>query len=84
MFLHVIRAWPLQGYRLRAEFSNGVTKDVELSKELYGEIFEPLRDLHLFTQVSVNPETGTVEWPNGADFAPEFLYESGTVVEQVA
>lgn len=39
---------------------------------------------HFFEQVRVNEETGTVEWPNGADFAPEFLYEIGKEVKQVA
>jgi len=38
----------------------------------------------MFKQVRVNNETGTIEWPNGADFAPEFLFESGTTVEHVA
>ena len=52
--------------------------------QLYGEIFEPLRDRRLFQQVHVNPETNTIEWPNGADLAPEFLYEIGTEVKQVA
>ncbi len=84
MFLHVTRAQHLGGYGLRLEFSNGVLKDVDLSSELYGEVFEPLRDVRLFAQVALNPETGTVEWPNGADFAPEFLYDLGRDTQQVA
>lgn len=39
-----------------------------------GEVFEPLKDPAFFRRVRLNPETGTVEWPNGADLAPEFLY----------
>lgn len=37
-------------------------------------MFEPLADPSVFAQVSVNPELRTITWPNGADFAPEFLY----------
>lgn len=84
MFLHVIRVEPLHDHHVRVEFSDGVLKEVDLSGELYGEIFEPLHHVELFSQVAVNPETGTIEWPNGADFAPEFLYQSGTEVQRVA
>ena len=84
MFLHVKRVNHLEGYRLRILFSNGVVKDVDLSGELHGEVFEPLKDLEFFKRVSVNPETETIEWPNGADFAPEFLYDVGQETKQVA
>lgn len=84
MFLHVERAKHTKDYELRIEFTNGVVKDVDLRRELYGPIFEPLRDPEFFRQVRVSEETGTVEWPNGADFAPEFLYETGREVKQVA
>jgi len=69
---------------LRLEFSDGAVKDVDLSSELYGPVFEPLRDPAFFRQVRVNEETNTIEWPNGADFAPEFLYEAGKPARQVA
>ncbi|MEW5931218.1 MAG: DUF2442 domain-containing protein [Gemmatimonadota bacterium] len=84
MFLHILRVDPLRDYHIRVEFSNGVVKEVDLAEELHGEVFEPLRDTALFSRVAVNPETGTVEWPNGADLAPEFLYELGTEVQRVA
>lgn len=84
MFLHVDAVAHLRGYELRVEFSNHVVKDVDLSTELYGEIFEPLRDVAYFREVRVNPETRTIEWPNGADFAPEFLFEAGRTVHQLA
>jgi hypothetical protein len=66
------------------EFSDGVVKKVDLSKELYGKVFEPLKDPELFKQISVNKETNTIEWSNGADFAPEYLYEIGEEIKQVA
>jgi hypothetical protein len=74
----------VKGYVLRIEFADGAQKDVDLQGELYGEVFEPFRDPHFFEQFKVNEETETVEWPNGADFAPEFLYEIGKEVKQVA
>jgi hypothetical protein len=84
MFLHVNSVEPLEGYSLRLEFSDGSVRDVDLSEELHGEVFEPLRDPGIFRKVAVNEETGTIEWPNGADFAPEFLYESGSPARQPA
>jgi hypothetical protein len=84
MFLHVEQVTHLKDFTLRIEFSDGSVRDVDLSDELGGEIFEPLRDPDFFSRVTVNPETGTIEWPNGADLAPEFLHEKGTNAEQVA
>lgn len=84
MFLHVIRVRYLQPYELELEFSDEVVKRVDLCKELHGEMFEPLKDPEFFKRVLVNEETNTIEWPNGADFAPEFLYEIGEEVKQVA
>lgn len=77
MFLHIREVTYLDSYRLRLVFNDDVVKEVDLQDELYGTVFTPLKDLHLFRQVFVNPDTLTIEWPNGADFAPEFLYEIG-------
>ena len=82
MFLHVTNVTHLKEYQLRLIFDNGVVKNVDLQAELYGEVFEPLKEIDFFKQVEVNPETNTIEWPNGADFAPEFLYEIGREVGQ--
>jgi hypothetical protein len=78
MFLHVTSVECLDEYQLRLEFNDGSRRDVDLSGELYGEIFLPLRDVEYFRKVYLNLETGTVEWPNGADFAPEFLHDLST------
>jgi hypothetical protein len=83
MFLHVVSVTYRESYKLRVKFSDGVVKDVDLKDELYGEIFEPLRDIKVFKQVVVNSDTNTIEWPNGADFAPEFLYKIGKTVKKV-
>lgn len=74
MIPKVVEAKPLAGYRLWVKFSDGLTGIVELEDELWGSIFEPLKNISTFSQVYVDPELETVAWPNGADFAPEFLY----------
>jgi len=84
MFVHVTDVTYLADYKLRLEFNNGVVKDIDLKDELYGEVFEPLKDIQRFKQVTINPNTNTIEWPNGADFAPEFLYEIGQEVKKRA
>lgn len=63
----------LHGHTLWLRFADGVEGEVDLRSELEGEVFEPLRDEDYFKQVAFHPELHTVVWPNGADFAPEFL-----------
>ncbi len=84
MFLHVTDVRYLEDYKLELSFNDGTIKEVDLKGELYGEVFESLREVEYFKQVAVNEETNTIEWPNGADFAPEFLHEIGKDVKQVA
>ncbi len=71
--LHITEVRPVGAYRLLVTFSDGMRGEVDLAAALDGPIFEPLRDPTVFAQVSVDPEIRTIAWPNGADFAPEFL-----------
>ncbi len=75
MLPRVIEASYVKRYVLHIRFSDGREGDVDLERELQGEIFEPLRDPAYFKRCTVHPELHTVTWPNGADFAPEFLYD---------
>ena len=75
MIPRVIDAKYLGGYTLYLRFSDGSDGEVDLEHELDGEIFEPLKDISYFKDFTVNQELHTVVWPNGADFAPEFLFE---------
>lgn len=77
MPLHATTVECLDPYRLRVGLDDGSVKVVDIAKELWGEVFEPLRDPAFFRQAFINPETGAVEWPNGADLAPTFLHERG-------
>ncbi len=80
----VISVEPREGYELRLTFSDGGIGDVDLAGQLWGEVFAPLRDLSLFRQVQVDPELGTVVWPNGADLDPEGLREAARPVQPAA
>ncbi|MBC7265150.1 MAG: DUF2442 domain-containing protein [Chloroflexi bacterium] len=71
----VISVKVLEPYKLSLTFDNGVTRVVNLRPLLYGPVFEPLLDPAEFAKVEVDPVLGTIVWPNGADFSPEFLYE---------
>ena len=66
----------VRNYVIHLSFSDGNDGELDLEQELYGEIFEPLKDQDYFRQFKVDAELNTLVWPNGADFAPEFLYES--------
>lgn len=77
--IKVIEALHINNYVLWLRFSDGTEGEVDLGAELYGEIFEPLKNIEDFKMFSVNPEWGTIAWPNGADFAPEFLYSAVSV-----
>jgi hypothetical protein len=72
--LNVAAVRYLHDHALWLRFSDGAEGEVDLGPELHGEIFEPLRDPTVFAQVVVDPELRTISWPNGADFAPEFLH----------
>lgn len=62
-------------YKLRLLFDDGMAGDVDLSSMKWKGVFEALRDPKYFAKVRVDTEAATVVWPNGADLAPETLYE---------
>jgi Protein of unknown function (DUF2442) len=65
---------PLEGFRLRLTFTDGLIREVDLSRDLWGPMAEPLQDPAYFRQVEVDPELGTVAWPNGYDLDPDVLH----------
>lgn len=76
MFLEVVKAEYLDNYKIKMWFNDNAVKIVDLSNHLNGEVFTPLKDISLFKRFSI--KFNTIEWENGADFAPEYLYEIGT------
>lgn len=69
--LHVTKAGYIGDYRIHLVFNDGQSGDVDLSTSLDGPIFVALKDLDTFRAFCV--EGHTLSWPNGADFAPEYL-----------
>lgn len=63
----------IEGHTIWLRFADGAEGEVDLSNALDGEVFEPLRDAAYFGSFVLHPELRTLVWPNGADFAPEFL-----------
>ena len=73
MILHIVRADYITDHRVHLWFNDGNDGEVDLSKSLDGPIFMPLKDVDYFRQFHL--EGHTLAWPNGADFAPEYLQE---------
>jgi hypothetical protein len=82
MFLEVTQASYINDYKLLLKFNNGIEITVNLENELNGTVFKPLKDKNKFRKFSV--VYNTVEWENGADFAPEYLYELALAQHKIA
>ena len=69
----VVRAEYCGGYRIHLTFNDNSEKTIDLRQWLVGPVFEPLKNPKYFRRFFL--DGGTVAWPNGADIAPETLYE---------
>lgn len=67
----------LHPFVVEVTFADGTIREIDLEPELHGEVFEPLQDPAYFERVSIDDVLGVLSWPNGADFAPEFIYRAG-------
>ncbi len=75
MLKDIVYANPLGNYRLFVRFEDGVEGELDLAPHLrFHGVFEPLKDPEYFAQVRVDPELGSVAWPNGADLDPDVIY----------
>ncbi len=75
MFPHVVEARHIQNHVLWVRFEDGAAGEIDLSDALRDPVFEPLLDVEFFKRFRIHEELKTLTWPNGADFAPEFLRE---------
>lgn len=74
MLSRLVEARYLHDFVLWLRFSDGAEGELDLRGELDGVIFEPLKNIEFFKQFRIDPDLHTLVWPNGADFAPEFLH----------
>jgi hypothetical protein len=75
MLIDIVEVKPLSGHRLHLRFADGSEGVVDLAPHLkFSGVFEPLKDPVYFAKVRVDPDLGTVTWPNGADLDPDVLY----------
>jgi hypothetical protein len=74
--MDIIDVEVLHAHVVRLRFADGVEKTVDLDPYLHGPVFAEVRDdPEVFAAVRVAPAAGTIVWPNGADLAPDTLYE---------
>ncbi len=77
MLARIVFVEALEEKRLFLRFNDGGEGVIDLEQSIqFTGVFEPLLDPSFFQQVTINPISGTVEWPNGADLDPDVLYES--------
>ncbi|MGD2108903.1 MAG: DUF2442 domain-containing protein [Phycisphaerae bacterium] len=76
MLKDVVHVEHLGDYRLLLTFEGNEQREVDLAGLIpFDGVFGPLKDADYFRQVRVNPDVGTIVWPNGADLCPDVLYE---------
>ena len=71
-------------YTLKVGFDDGLFREIDFRPILQGELYGPLRDLHLFEQVALDAEVHTLVWPNGADFDPATLHDWPAQADTIA
>lgn len=80
MFPRVTSVRHIRDYRLELTFADGVRVEMDFRKKVVGRggVFNPLEDVNFFRQVKVDPEAGTLLWPNDVDLDPDVLYSEAT------
>lgn len=76
MFPRIQQVRHLGAYRLELSFTDGTKGELDLETRVLGRggVFRPLERIDYFGQVTVDPEAGTIVWPNGVDLCPDVLY----------
>ena len=80
MLPRVNRVRHMRDYRLELDFTDGATAELDFRQQVAGRggVFRQLEDIEYFKGVQVDPEAGTIVWPNGVDFCPDVLYSLAT------
>jgi hypothetical protein len=80
MDYHVVEARHVRANTVWLRFRDGTCGEIDLVPALRGPIMEPLKNATFFKKFMLHPEFHTLVWPNGADFAPEFLHDNVQVI----
>ena len=75
MNYHIVEARHVRAHTLWLRFRDGTSGEIDLAPELDLPIMTPLQDVTYFKGFAIHPDFHTLTWPNGADFAPEFLHD---------
>jgi hypothetical protein len=80
MFPRITAVRHIRQYQLELTFADGTRSALDFRHRIVGRggVFEPLQKIAYFRRVKVNPEIGTIVWPNGVDFCPDVLYSEAT------
>ncbi len=80
MFPRIAEVRHIRAYRLELTFTNGERAELDLADRIVGRggVFAPLQDIDFFKKVKVDPEIGTLVWPNEVDLCPDVLYSEAT------
>jgi hypothetical protein len=73
--IRIVQVKALEGHRLWVRFNDGLEGVYAVEPGKRGGVFQPLQDPAVFKAVSINPDFGCVEWPNGADLCPTSMHE---------
>jgi hypothetical protein len=83
--IHRVVGFTVTGpYTLLVAFTDGTEQRIDFRPVLHGGLFGPLQDLATFNAVTLDPEVGTLTWPNGADFDPTTLHDWPTVRDELS
>jgi len=80
MFPRITHVRYVRDYVLELTFADGIKAEMDFKKKIVGRggVFAPLNDVDFFRQVRVDPEIGTLVWPNEVDLDPDVLYSEAT------
>lgn len=82
--VRIIKAEPLENYRMRLVFSDGAEGTVDLSGLVGKGVFKVWEDISFFNSVFIDNKTRSIAWDGGIDLCPEKLYAEATGVDPLA
>ena len=86
MYPRIAAVRHIESYRLELTFTNGEQAELDFRNRIvgHGGVFIPLKDVEFFKRVQVDPEIGTLVWPNEVDFCPDVLYCEATPYQGIS